>query len=277
MSPSPPRRMPATPRPRHSRATCSSTAPGSPSSRSARPAAWPTPRRVPGASRRRLHRRRHRGAARGRGRTVGAARRCAGRCRCLHARRPRRRSPARGDDMSETTTRSTQRSQALFAKAQEHLAGGVGSGTRSPRSGWRPAPVYVDHATGSRVTDVDGNEYIDYQMGQGPLILGHRPPAVLEAVTRTINERGSLFALAHDLEAQAADAVSARMPSMEALRFGNSGSECVSYALRFARAATERTLVLRFEGCYHGWTDGIHWSAHPSLDEAGPAGLVERG
>ena len=170
------------------------------------------------------------------------------------------------------TTRSTERSQALFAKAQEHLAGGVGSGTRSPRSGWRPSPIYVDHATGSRVIDVDGNEYIDYQMGQGPLILGHRPPSVLEAVTRTINERGSLFALAHDLEAQAADAVSARMPSMETLRFGNSGSECVAYALRFARAATGRTLVLRFEGCYHGWTDGIHWSAHPALDEAGPAG-----
>ena len=62
------------------------------------------------------------------------------------------------------------------------------------------------------------------------------------------------------------------MPSMETLRFGNSGSECVAYALRFARAATGRTLVLRFEGCYHGWTDGIHWSAHPILDEAGPAG-----
>ncbi len=177
--------------------------------------------------------------------------------------------------MSETratTIRSTERSQALFATAQEHLAGGVGSGTRSPRSGWKPSPIFVDHASGSRVTDVDGNEYIDYQMGQGPLILGHRPPTVLEAVTRTINERGSLFALAHDLEAQAADAVSARMPSMETLRFGNSGSECVAYALRFARAATGRTLVLRFEGCYHGWTDGIHWSAHPSLDEAGPAG-----
>jgi glutamate-1-semialdehyde 2,1-aminomutase len=173
---------------------------------------------------------------------------------------------------ARATARCTERSQELFARAQEHLAGGVGSGTRSPRSGWRPSPIYVDHASGSRVTDVDGNEYVDYQMGQGPLILGHRPPSVLEAVTRTINERGSLFALAHDLEGRAADAVSARMPSMEALRFGNSGSECVAYALRFSRAATGRTLVLRFEGCYHGWTDGIHWSAHPSPDEAGPAG-----
>ncbi len=170
-----------------------------------------------------------------------------------------------------TTKRSMQRSQELFERANEHLAGGVGSGTRSPRSGWKPAPIYVDHATGSRVYDVDGNEYIDYQMGQGPLILGHRPAAVLAAVTETINARGSMLALCHDLEAQAADAVSARIPSIEQLRFGNSGTECVMYALRFARAYTGRNLVVRFEGHYHGWSDVIHWSAHPDMDAVGPA------
>ena len=175
--------------------------------------------------------------------------------------------------MSEirATTRSTERSQALFAKAQEHLAGGVGSGTRSPRSGWRPAPVYVDHASGSRVTDVDGNEYVDYQMGQGPLILGHRPPHVLAAVTRAINERGSHLALCHELEGQAAAAVAARVPSIELLRFGNSGTECVQYALRFARAFTGREKVVRFEGHYHGWSDAIHWSGHPGPSEWGSA------
>jgi glutamate-1-semialdehyde 2,1-aminomutase len=166
--------------------------------------------------------------------------------------------------------RRTDESRKLFELAGRHLAGGVGSGTRSPRSGWTPHPLFVDCASGSHVVDVDGNEYLDYQMGQGPLILGHRPAPVLEAVTRTINERGSMFALCHDLEGQAATAVAERIPSIELLRFGNSGTECVSYALRFARAFTSRTIVVRFEGQYHGWSDGIHWSAHPSLDQAGP-------
>ncbi len=173
--------------------------------------------------------------------------------------------------MSEATpARSTASSKDLFNAAQEHLAGGVGSGTRSPRSGWTPYPIFVDSARGSHVLDVDGNDYIDYAMGLGPMLLGHRPPEVIEAVTNVINERGSLFALAHDLEAKAADAVSARVPSIEMLRFGSSGTECVSYALRFARAFTGRKLIVRFEGAYHGWADGIHWSAHPALADAGP-------
>ncbi len=171
---------------------------------------------------------------------------------------------------TRSTTRRTARSQALFDEASRHLAGGVGSGTRSPRSGWRPVPVFVAEASGSRLTDVDGNVYLDYQMGQGPLILGHRPAPVIEAVTRQLNERGSMWALAHDLEGLAAAAVSARVPSMELLRFGNSGTECVQYALRFARAFTGREKIVRFEGHYHGWSDAIHFSVHPSLDEAGP-------
>lgn len=167
--------------------------------------------------------------------------------------------------------RTITESGRLFERANKHLAGGVGSGTRSPRSGWLPHPIFVDHATGSRVFDVDGNEYVDYQMGQGPLILGHRPAPVLEAVTKTITERGSMLALCTDLEGRAADALAARIPSIELLRFGNSGTECVMYALRFARAYTGRNLVVRFEGHYHGWSDAIHWSSHPSLDQVGPA------
>jgi glutamate-1-semialdehyde 2,1-aminomutase len=167
--------------------------------------------------------------------------------------------------------RTMSQSQQLFERAQAHLAGGVGSGTRSPRAGWAPSPIYVAEANGSHVTDVDGTTYIDYQMGQGPLILGHRPPELLAAVTRAINERGSHLALCHELEGQAADAVAERVPSIELLRFGNSGTECVQYALRFARAATGRRLIVRFEGHYHGWSDAIHFSAHPGLAEAGPS------
>jgi glutamate-1-semialdehyde 2,1-aminomutase len=173
--------------------------------------------------------------------------------------------------MTETwTRRTTARSAKLFEEAARHLAGGVGSGTRSPRSGWLPLPIFVDHAQGAHLTDVDGNVYLDYAMGLGPLILGHRPAAVIEAVTRQITDRGSMFALAHDLEGQAAAAVAERVPSIDLLRFGNSGTECVQYALRFARAFTGREKILRFEGHYHGWSDAIHWSAHPSLEEAGP-------
>jgi glutamate-1-semialdehyde 2,1-aminomutase len=167
--------------------------------------------------------------------------------------------------------RATSRSLRLYEDAARHLAGGVGSGTRSPRSGWLPYPVFVAEGHGARLTDVDGNNYIDYAMGLGPLILGHRPPTVIDAVTRQLHDRGSLFALAHDLEGEAAAGIAARLPSMELLRFGNSGTECVQYALRFARAFTGREKVVRFEGHYHGWSDAIHWSAHPSLDEAGPA------
>jgi len=174
--------------------------------------------------------------------------------------------------MNETSTRrATTGSARLFEQAAQHLAGGVGSGTRSPRSGWLPLPIFVAEGDGSHLTDVDGNVYIDYAMGLGPLILGHRPRSVIDAVTRQINDRGSMFALAHDLEGQAAAAISARVPSMELLRFGSSGTECVQYALRFARAFTRREKIVRFEGHYHGWSDAIHWSAHPTLDEAGPA------
>jgi glutamate-1-semialdehyde 2,1-aminomutase len=162
-----------------------------------------------------------------------------------------------------------ERSAALFERAQQHMAGGVGSGTRSPRSGWRPCPIFVASASGSQVTDADGNTYVDYQMGQGPLILGHRHPALVEAVSTTFATRGSHFALCHDLEEEAAAAVCARMPSIEQLRFGSSGTECAQYALRFARATTGRQKVLRFEGQYHGWSDAIHWSAHPSADAYG--------
>ncbi len=164
---------------------------------------------------------------------------------------------------------NTDRSQRLFAEAGRHLAGGVGSGTRSPRSGWLPTPVFVQSGAGAWITDEDGNRYLDWVMGQGPLILGHRPPAVGEAVVEVIAERGSLFSLAHDLEHEAARSVCERVPSVDLVRFSSSGTEAAMYALRFARAFTGRDLIVRFEGHYHGWSDAIHWSAHPSPESWG--------
>lgn len=165
----------------------------------------------------------------------------------------------------------TTRSQQLFEQAASHLVGGVGSGTRSPRSGWLPAPVFVRSGEAAWLTDEDGNRFLDYVMGQGPLILGHRPGPVIAEVTRTLEQRGSLVSLAHDLEGQAATAVASRMPAVDLVRFSSSGTEAAMYALRFARAYTGRDLVLRFEGHYHGWSDAIHWSAHPSPESWGDA------
>jgi len=161
----------------------------------------------------------------------------------------------------------TTRSQQLFEQASHSL---VGSGTRSPRSGWLPAPVFVRSGEGAWLTDEDGNRFLDYVMGQGPLILGHRPAPVIAEATRTLQERGSLVSLAHDLEGEAADAITSRMPAVDLVRFSSSGTEAAMYALRFARAFTGRDVVLRFEGHYHGWSDAIHWSAHPSADSWGP-------
>ena len=170
-----------------------------------------------------------------------------------------------GVNMTHYTTRSPERSHDLRAQVPPRR---VGSGTRSPRSGWKPPPMFAPTREGSSVADEDGNEYIDYQMGQGPLILGHRPQPVIEAVTATLTERGSLFSLAHDLEGQAADGV--RAPAV-----GGPGAvrqlrhASAAYALRFARAFDRTPPIVRFEGHYHGWTDAIHWSAHPSPDETG--------
>lgn len=163
----------------------------------------------------------------------------------------------------------TIKSQKLFSQAQVRFAGGVGSGTRSPSSGWVPSPVYVDRGEGSQLWDADGNRYIDYLMGGGPLILGHRPKAVIDAVSQTIQERGSMFALAHDLEIEAAMKVCQLLPSIEKVRFDNSGTSAVLRAVRLARAYTGKTKILRFEGHYHGWSDQMHWSNRPPLEVAG--------
>lgn len=164
---------------------------------------------------------------------------------------------------------STEKSQLLFEKAKRTLAGGVGSGTRAPTSGWEPSPIYVEYGIGSHLYDVDGNEYIDYLMGGGPLILGHRPKKVIERVCQTIQDRGSVFALAHDLEAKAAEKIIETIPSIELLRFDNSGTAAVQRAIRLARAYTGKTKIVRFEGHYHGWSDQIHWSNRPPLENAG--------
>ncbi|MGZ4148014.1 MAG: aspartate aminotransferase family protein [Actinomycetota bacterium] len=163
------------------------------------------------------------------------------------------------------------RSAELFARASEVLPGGVGSSARSVRAGWTPYPPFIASGRGSRITDVDGNEYVDYLMGLGPLLFGHRPPEVTAAVVQAVQDLGTVFGLPYELEAEAARKVVDAVPSVDMVRFASSGSEAVGTAVRLARAITGRTLLLRFEGMYHGWMDTVYWSNHPDPAAAGPA------
>ena len=163
------------------------------------------------------------------------------------------------------------RSAELFEKARNLIPGGVNSTARATWSGWDPHPLFVTHGTGSHVFDADGNEYIDYLLGLGPMILGHRPPKVTQAVVDMIEQRGTVFALPHEDETALASKIIAAVPSVEQVRLCNTGTEAVIYALRLARTFTGRRKVIRFEGMYHGFSDSVYWSKHPNLDLAGPA------
>ncbi len=169
------------------------------------------------------------------------------------------------------TTRPGPRSASLLERAGRSLAGGIGSSARGERAGWTPYPPFIARGSGSHVTDVDGHDYIDYLLGLGPMLLGHRPPAVTRAVTRAVTEMGTVFGLPHELEASAAERVVRAVPGVELVRFASSGTEAVGTAVRLARTVTGRPLILRFEGMYHGWFDTVYWSNHPDPGAAGPA------
>ena len=162
-------------------------------------------------------------------------------------------------------------SARLFTRAQELIASGVNSTARTPRSGWSPYPLFVASGKGSRIIDVDGNEYIDYLLGLGPMLLGHRPERVTRAVVDFIQQRGTVFALPVADEIELAQKIIDAVPSVEQMHLANSGTEAVLYSLRLARAYTRRKKIIRFEGMYHGFSDSVYWSKHPPLDQAGPA------
>jgi glutamate-1-semialdehyde 2,1-aminomutase len=158
------------------------------------------------------------------------------------------------------------RSYELYRRAEQTLAGGVSSNVRLLG---KPHPLFFERAEGAMIYDVDGNGYIDYVLSQGPMILGHSHPAVLDAVNEAMR-RGQLFAGQHELEIELSEKLVEIVPSAELCRFGLSGSEMVQAAMRLARAATGRNLILRFEGHYHGWFDNVLISVAPPLDKAGP-------
>src|SRR5687767_11680820 len=146
-------------------------------------------------------------------------------------------------------------SRTLFRRACDITPGGVNSPVRAFR-GVGGDPFFVDRALGSRLWDVDGNEYIDYVLSWGPLILGHAHPAVVRAVANALL-RGTSYGAPTGAEVELAEAVRGFFPSMERLRFVNSGTEATMSAIRLARGFTGRDLILKFDGCYHGHADGL--------------------
>src|SRR5438128_5309250 len=148
---------------------------------------------------------------------------------------------------------SLTQSHALFDEAQELLPGGVNSPVRAFR-GVGGEPVFIDHASGPYLYDVDGNRYLDYVQSWGPMILGHTHPAVVEAVVQA-SGRGFSFGAPTQAESKLARLVMKSVPSIEMIRFVNSGTEATMSALRLARAYTGRHKIIKFSGCYHGHAD----------------------
>jgi len=161
------------------------------------------------------------------------------------------------------SSRSTARSSQFDRRARELTPGGVHSNVRlsAPR-------VFFERAQGAWLFDVDGNDYVDHLLGQGPNFLGHAPPTVVEAVAEAC-QAGTLYGGQHPLEVEAGAAVLDLLGWAEAVRFGVSGTEMVHEALRVARAVTGRSKFVRFEGHYHGWLDNVLIADHG--DHWGPA------
>jgi glutamate-1-semialdehyde 2,1-aminomutase len=146
-------------------------------------------------------------------------------------------------------------SRQLMARARELFPGGVNSPVRA-FGGVGGEPFVAERGEGSRIWDVDGNEYIDFVLSWGPLVLGHAPPVVLAALEETMR-RGTSFGIPTELEMRLAELIVGRMPHIEMLRFVSSGTEATMSAIRVARAVTRRDVIVKFDGCYHGHGDSF--------------------
>ena len=161
-------------------------------------------------------------------------------------------------------------SEAALGAARRVIPTGA---TSAVRLATRPTPVVFERGAGPRLTDIDGHSYIDYVLGYGPLMLGHDPRDVIDAVKGSI-ESHLLLGGQHRLEARLGELVSTTVPSAEMTCFSTTGSEAVAAALRIARAHTDRPLIAKFEGHYHGWLDGVAVNT-PGTPAAAGTGEVE--
>jgi len=165
------------------------------------------------------------------------------------------------------------RSQELFERIGRSIAGGESSYARL-RAG---IELCIDHTAGTRIWDVDGNEYIDYCLGYGPLIFGHSPNDIVQAVVEQISTKGYHFSFPHELDYKVGEAVQRLVPSVDLIRFTCSGTESTMAAIRLARAYTGKDKIIKFEGAYHGWSDLHFVSYHPALTMAAGRHNAPRG
>lgn len=171
-------------------------------------------------------------------------------------------------DLMQVYAARRPKSAQLFQRAQRVLAGGVGHDLRHSL----PMPLYIQRGERGRKWDIDGNEYIDFLVGNGALLLGHADPEVIDAISRAA-ARGTHFGNDHPLQIEWAELVQRLIPCAERVRFTNSGSEAAQLALRIARAATGRSRILRFEGHFHGWSDDVVHGFQPPFDADGSLGV----
>jgi glutamate-1-semialdehyde 2,1-aminomutase len=157
-------------------------------------------------------------------------------------------------------------SRKLFERAQRSLTGGVGSPFRAKF----PAPLYFQSGCGPRVMDSDCNQYIDYALAWGPLILGHCHPRLVAAMQEQAS-KPHIYGAQHEREFLVAEKIQSMVPCAQRVLLTSSGTEAIQIALRLARAYTGRNLILRFEGHYHGWVDSVLLSYRASLEQLGPA------
>jgi glutamate-1-semialdehyde 2,1-aminomutase len=172
-----------------------------------------------------------------------------------------------GGDLAVAKADARPLSTAIFERGKRTLVGGVDSPVRAFRA-VGGTPLVIDHALGTRLYDVDGREYLDYVCSWGALILGHAHPDVVAAVSDQAG-RGTSYGMTSPLEIELGEKITRAVPSVEMVRFVSSGTEAAMSAVRLARAFTERDLLIKFEGCYHGHSDGF-------LSEAG-SGLATLG
>jgi glutamate-1-semialdehyde 2,1-aminomutase len=163
----------------------------------------------------------------------------------------------------ETYEKRTPKSCEAHARAVSRVPIGVGSNYRY----YPPYPLFIRDGKGSRIHDLDGNEYLDHNLCYGALVAGHCHPAVMKAVEERLRT-GTLFGMPHGMELELAEEICARFP-VEMVRFGNSGSEATMYAFRLARAVTGRTNIIKMEGGYHGGHDGVSVSVKPKEGQFG--------
>ncbi len=166
----------------------------------------------------------------------------------------------------KTYEERTPASREAHAKATKRLPLGVASNYRA----YDPYPLFARDGKGGHLHDIDGNEYVDFNLCFGALMAGHRHPAVIKAVQEKLGT-GTMFGMPHDAENALAEEICARFP-VDMVRFSNSGTECTMHAVRLARAATGRDRIIKMEGGYHGLHDSALVSVKPKIDEVGDPG-----